>query len=110
MARHLRRIPVIQGRAAYRLVRKRETAGLNDVHADVQAGAETKGRAKVLRNVRLKKRQQHSKRSTHGFGGGKDESTDVGSQGAAPSFPSTWLAPASSSEGPLPEPLVGSKT
>ena len=78
MAHDIGRFSVIHGRAADRLVGKRETARLDDVHGHAHAGPETKGRAKVLRNVRLKKREQHSKRSSHGISRGQGRIAEGG--------------------------------
>ena len=63
MAHDIGRFAVIHRRTADRLVGKRETTRLYDVHGHPHTGAEAKGRAKVLRNVRLKKRETHSKRT-----------------------------------------------
>ena len=70
VARNVGRFAVIHCCAPDSLVREGESTGLNDVHWDPHTGPETKSRPKVLRNVRLKKREQHSKRSSHGMSRG----------------------------------------
>ena len=56
----------VKGRAAHAGVGKREAAGLDHVHRATQTGPQPKSGAHVLRNVRLKKGQTHSKRSATG--------------------------------------------
>jgi hypothetical protein len=68
---------VIQGCTPDRAIGKREPAGLDYVDPSPQTGAKTQRRAKVLRNVRLKKGQTHSKRSSHGMNRGNDEAKGV---------------------------------
>ena len=61
MSDHLARVAIIHGRPEDRLVRQGKAAGLDDVHRGVQTSPQPDGSAKVLRNVRLKKGQQHSR-------------------------------------------------
>src|SRR5690606_21536591 len=67
---------VIHGRTADRLVGKRETTRLCDVYVHPHTGAEAKGRAKALRNVRWKKREEPPKRSSHGISRGQGRITE----------------------------------
>ncbi len=65
MQPNLRLIAVVQGGALEGFVRQRKGAGLYNIEPNRQTCGQSKGRTEVLRNVRLKKGQTHSKRSVH---------------------------------------------
>src|SRR5579859_4212232 len=56
---------IVQGRPLHGTVIEGEGAGLDHIQRHVQAGGEPDGRTYVLRNVWLKKRETHSKRTPY---------------------------------------------
>ena len=110
VARNVGRFAVIHCCAPDSLVREGESTGLNDVHWDPHTGPETKSRPKVLRNVRLKKREQHSKRSSHGMSRGVGRIAEGGLRTAIRNSSEGFVAaPALLFRLALPERLAGSK-
>ncbi len=53
--------PVIHGNPPQASVIKHETAGLDDIHRNAEAGRQTENRSGVLRDIRLIKGDTHDK-------------------------------------------------